>query len=182
MKRKTGFASFALMITALMFGCGSEASGDEIVRDESAPNSVAVSNYTLNWSFEDASIEILVSAPTTGWVAIGFEPSSAMKDANIIIGYVQDGEVFVRDDWGDGHISHSADTDLGGTSNVTEVSGSEVDGITEITFTIPLDSGDEYDRILGEGNTYKVILAYGPDDADNFQGFHAWVETIELEL
>lgn len=170
------------ILAAVVFGCGSEASGDEVVQTSEEGNSITVEGFVLEWSIEENSITITAEAPTTGWIAVGFEPSAAMKDANIIIGYVENGELFIRDDWGDGHISHSPDIELGGSSDVTAIAGSEGGGKTTISFSIPLDSGDEYDRELQPGSVYKVILAYGPDDADNFQGYHAWADTIELEL
>jgi len=172
----------AVLAALAVFGCGSEASGEQAAPVTGPGNSISISDFRMEWSIEGSDIEITVSAPTTGWIAVGFEPSAAMKDANIIIGYVQSGELFIRDDWGDGHISHSADIDLGGSSDVTAVSGAEENGATEITFSIPLSSGDQYDRVLEQGGTYKVILAFGPDDGDDFQGYHAWAETIELEL
>lgn len=182
MKRNTGAAPLAMLFAVVILSCGSEASGDQVVQNPNSVNSITVSNFSMEWSIDGDQLEITASAPTTGWVAVGFGPSSAMKDANIIIGYVQDGEVNVRDDWGDGHISHRADTDLEGISNVTAISGAEENGFTELTFSIPLDSGDPYDKVLEQGETFKVILAFGPDDGDDFQGYHVWAETIELEL
>ncbi|MCK4516427.1 MAG: hypothetical protein KAU31_14290 [Spirochaetaceae bacterium] len=61
-----------------------------------------------------AFLVLLMSAVTTGWIAAGFDPSRQMADANIIIGYVADGEVFLRDDFGTGNVRHGADVDNGG--------------------------------------------------------------------
>ena len=172
------------LLLLIMFaapGCGSEAAG-EVADDIETGNAITVQNFNMTWNLNNGAVEITMSAPTTGWIAVGFEPSSAMKDANIIIGYIADEEVFISDDWGDGFISHRADTDLGGSSDVSVISGSEADGTTEITFSIPLDSGDSYDKTLEAGESYKVILAFGPDESDDFQGYHVWAETIELEL
>ncbi len=144
---------------------------------------ITVDGFTLRWAtVEGNNLAVQLNGPTTGWVAVGFEPTAAMKDADIIIGYVEDGTLFLRDDFGDGHISHSPDTELGGTDDVTGISGTEEGQITSISFSIPLDSGDGYDRQLTPGSTVKVILAYGPDGADDFEGYHAWAETVEVEL
>ena len=179
-------ACLPLCLIAVIFtaGCGSDASGESIPdRTESGSNSeITVDDVFLSWVLSDSDIEITVSAPTTGWVAVGFEPTAAMKDADIIIGFVSADGVFIRDDWGDGFTSHRADTELGGADNVTLISGNEEDGATRLIFSIPLSSGDQYDKHLETGTTYKVLLAYGQEDADNYQGYHAWAKTVELEL
>jgi len=137
----------------------------------------------LKWKAD--TLEFLhakVSAPTTGWVAVGFHPTDEMKDANIIIGYVKDGDVYVTDEFGVGKYSHLPDTLLGGEDNVTNRAGAETVGRTEISFTIPLDSGDPYDRPLAVGKSYMVMLAYGPDDADDFQTRHERRTHLNVKL
>lgn len=115
---------------------------------------------------------VTVSAPTTGWISIGFDPTVGMKDANIIIGYVKNDSVFIRDDYGVSPTSHSLDTDVEGEDNISNKEGFEKDGRTEISFSIPLDSGDMRDRILKKGKEYTVLLAYGGDNADDFTSYH----------
>ena len=122
-------------------------------------------DFTIKWKIEGSTISVKVSAPTSGWVAVGFDPTSRMKDANIVIGYVENGEVFIRDDYGSATTAHEADTEAGGTDNLTNKSGTETNGTTEIAFTMPLDSGDSRDRILKEGTSYTIIMAYGSSDS-----------------
>lgn len=175
-------AQLVPLIVMLVLGCGSGASADAVVEQSEQGKTITVDDFEMSWVISGNQMEITMTAPTTGWVSVGFDPSAAMKDADIIIGYVDDGDVHLRDDWGDGHISHRPDTYLGGTDDATAVFGSEEDGVTSITFRIPMDSGDQYDKVLMEGVTVKVILAYGPDGDDSFTGFHSWAKTVELEL
>ena len=49
---------------------------------------VTVEGIELQWRTDDEYLYINVSAPTTGWVAVGFDPTNQMANANIIIGYV----------------------------------------------------------------------------------------------
>lgn len=171
--------------------CGAEASGEEISEEtalieveQTAPDAgiVSVDGYDLTISIEGDELIIEMSAPTTGWIAVGFEPTMAMKDADLIIGYVADGEVFLRDDWGDGPTSHKPDTDLGGSDDVTIISGSEENGVTAISFSRPLVTGDVYDRDITPGGSSKVLLAYGSEGADDYEGYHAWAETLDLDI
>ena len=171
--------------------CGAEASGEEMSEETSMieieqtvsdAGPVSVEGFVLTTSVDGDELIIEMTAPTTGWLAVGFEPSMAMKDADMIIGYVADGEVFLSDDWGDGPTSHKPDTDLGGSDDVTIISGSEENGLTTITFSRPLVTGDGYDRDITPGGNSKVLLAYGREGADDFEGYHAWAETLDIVI
>jgi hypothetical protein len=129
-------------------------------------NTKTVNNITLQWKTDTlGNLLAKVSTATVGWIAVGFDPSVGMQDANIIIGYVANDTVYIRDDFGTGIHAHAPDTALGGTDDVGDRAGTETGGSTEISFTIPLDSGDPRDRILEIGQSYQVILAWGMDDA-----------------
>jgi hypothetical protein len=142
--------------------------------------SVEHQGFTLTWRVDGENLEVAVEAPTKGWVAVGFEPSSMMKDADYIIGYVTENEVFIRDDFGVGTASHKADTELGGSDDVSILGGSETNGNTSIQFSIPLQSGDEYDKVLEPGATYVVLLAYG--NVDNVDSIHRKHAKIDITL
>ncbi len=131
---------------------------------------VEVKGIIFQWKISEKNIDIVLSAPTEGWVAVGFNPSKMMKDADFLIGYIKNGEVFLRDDFGSGNTQHRADTDFGGTDNITIKGGSETDTATTLRFSIPLDSGDPKDRKLIQGREYKLIFAYGRDDS--FISYH----------
>jgi hypothetical protein len=142
---------------------------------------VVVDGITMQWRTSDEFLYVNLMAPTSGWVAVGFDPVNAMQNADIIIGYVDSsGEVNIRDDFGTSPGSHAADTSLGGTDNVMDQYGTDDGSMTMLHFKIPLNSGDEYDKVLVPGNTYEVILAYG--SADNFTAFHTMATSTEIEL
>lgn len=136
---------------------------------------------TFAWKIDGDTLHAKVSAKTKGWVAVGFNPSSKMKDANYILGYIKDGEVEVVDHFGDKATGHSADEKLGGTSDVTVVGGSEEGGVTTIEFSIPMNSPDKYDSVLSKDGDTVVLLAYGPD-RDSFKPRHKSrvVKTVNL--
>jgi len=128
------------------------------------------------------NLEGILIGQTTGWVSVGFNPTFMMRDANIIIGYVTSNGPMIRDDWGTGNTSHVSDQSLGGTDDVTLIAGSEEDGFTTLHFTIPLDSGDQYDQPLSIGQTYPIILARGANGANNFTSVHAAAGYAEIIL
>lgn len=159
-----------------------DATGEAAAPEPAPFTSVEAVDMRLSWRVIDASLEVEVTAPTTGWVAVGFKPSRAMQDANILIGYVDGSNVVMTDQFGTTMTGHRPDEELGGTSDVDVVSGEERDGSTTIRFTIPLDSGDEFDQPLAAGETLPVILAHGPDDADDTRTYHAARGGIEITL
>lgn len=126
---------------------------------------IVAKDIAFEWKVEAQNLVIKLSAATTGWIGVGFNPSKVMRDANIIIGYVKDGNVFIRDDFGTKEKRHSADVELGGQDNILTKKGSETNGTTTIEFSIPLDSGDKYDQKLIPGKEYKILLATGEDDS-----------------
>lgn len=127
---------------------------------------IEVGEFRFDWKTTSTEIEVVLAAPTTGWLAIGFEPSRVMRDANIVIGYVAGDDVAIEDHFGNRLTAHRPDVDLGGSSDVTILGGGEADGRTEITFSIPLDSGDDYDAVLTPGSDHTIIFSYGADGAD----------------
>lgn len=167
---------------AFLSGCGDDATGPE--QGQGGWQQYSAGDYLLEWQFEDSlsALRVRVTAPTTGWVAVGFDPTSVMQDANFIIGYVSGGAGSIRDDWGTGQVTHASDVSLGGTSDVDLLSSSEASGETVIEFRIPLDSGDQYDKVLQEGTSYEVVFAYGQDGADDFSSIHEWAESASFEL
>lgn len=144
---------------------------------------VVVDGFTLNWATVSGEmLMVKLSAPTTGWLSVGFDPTQQMLDANIIIGYVESGTPVLRDDFGWQTTSHRADTLLGGTNDVTIDGGTEAGGTTQIEFTIPLNSGDPKDRELVVGNTYTVIFARSGNGEDNFTAPHAVRSSAQIEI
>jgi hypothetical protein len=128
---------------------------------------------TFYWSNDTEHLYAAVSAQTTGWVAVGFDPQVAMLGANYVFGYVQDGQLYIDDMYGmlrAGQGSHPPDVDLGGSNDIIESAGREEAGVTVIEFRIPLDSGDEYDKPLSPGSSYTALLAVG--GSDEFQSYH----------
>jgi molecular chaperone DnaK (HSP70) len=104
-----------------------------------------------------------------------------MKDANFIIGYVKDGKAVVKDHFGDGENSHAEDAKSGGKDDITNISGKESDGVTEISFTIPRNTGDTYDAVLNPGQEASVMLAYAAG-MDSFLTRHKYRTHLKVNL
>ena len=144
-------------------------------------HSAKTAKMTFDWSINGDQLAVKLSAPTKGWVAIGFNPTKKMKDANIIIGYVKKGKVKILDEFGSAATQHKSDKKIGGTENVTVVGGSEDGNTTTIEFSIPLNSGDGKDTVIDPQTDTTIILAYGPE-RDSFKVKHKFSDTITVNL
>ncbi len=138
-----------------------------------------VKNMQFSWTIEGDLIHVRLSAKTTGWVGIGFDPENAMQGANIIIGAVKDGAFKIEDHYGDRKRGHSNDEELGGKNDVINPSGTEEDGVTTISFTLPLNTGDKYDKPINAEGTSLVMLAYGAGK-DSFKNRHPYRTVWEV--
>ena len=152
-----------------------------------SPNSdfseIVDEGFTFRWRIDGDEIEAIMSAPTTGYVAVGFHPTRMKLDAEIVIGFVEDGTAHVQHHYATAPVSHESLEDLGEQSHVTVVDASEEDGVTTIHFRLPLSYGGEYDQPLIPGELTPVIWAYGPDDANNFADYHGGsAGSFEIEL
>ena len=139
------------------------------------------SGITLYWHNDSKDLYIGLESQTEGWIAIGFDPERLMKDANIIFFALENGNLIARDDYGTSNFSHSSDEELGGSFDITEYAGKKENSITTIEFTIPLDSGDEFDRVLEPADSYSVILAVNSKNTD-FDSKHSKRSSGVIEL
>lgn len=140
-----------------------------------------VKDMQFSWTIEEDKIHIMLSAKTTGWVGIGFDPEKAMSGANIIIGAVKNGKFKIEDHFGNKKRGHTSDVKLGGTNDVSDPSGSEEDGVTTISFSIPLDTGDKYDKPINATGKNIIMLAYGAGK-DSFKNRHPYRTIYEVDL
>lgn len=138
-------------------------------------------NMNFSWSLDEDRIHIEISAKTTGWVGIGFNPEKAMKGSNIIIGAVKKGKAKIEDHFGNKTRGHIPDSKEGGQNHVENASGNEVDGFTTLSFTIPLDTGEKFDTPIKADGTDIVMLAYG-GGRDNFKGRHPFRAVYKVNL
>lgn len=121
-------------------------------------------NYEIHWRSDDEFVYIGMKANVTGFVAIGIQPGSRMKDADMILGYVKDGVTTISDLFSTGDFGpHSPDIQLGGTDDILDFNGNEENGTTTIEFKRALITGDEFDVALSKG-PQKIIWSYGSED------------------
>lgn len=139
--------------------------------DETGFNSVTItlknSNViTVNWRHNGNDLHVVMSADTTGYVAIGWHNSAKsgsggtlMDGANIIIGTYSTKAV-VEDDIG-ANSFHEKD----GTDDIIGSNATEVSGTTSVEFTFPLASSDTSEDVSLKVKSFGYfIFSVGTDD------------------
>lgn len=132
--------------------------------------------YSIEGTFNEGKLEIYfkvegekaylgLSGETVGWLGIGFGNSVAMRNADMIIGLVQDGKVKVEDQFCKEVFGpHQSDEELGGTSDILSFAGKEEEGRTVIEFERLLQTGDQFDNPIPPEGEFKIIWAMGKSD------------------
>ena len=133
------------------------------------------------WTVDGDNLAVKLVAKTDGWVGIGFNPAKKMAGANFILGYVKKGKAKIVDEFGIEENKHTSDKKLGGTSDIVLVGGTEVDGVTTIEFTMPLDSVDKNDTKIDINGDTTVLLSYGAG-RDSFKTKHKYRSTLIVNL
>ncbi|HET6487186.1 MAG TPA: DOMON domain-containing protein [Spirochaetia bacterium] len=180
------YAVSALLVVLLGYYGGNLVYASKTASSESTSSSAAqgqtllkdgytekvVNGYTLDWKVDGKLLHVRMSHGSAGWLGVGFGHTGTMEGSDIKIGYLANGKPVIVDSFGDAPNHHSAITDLGGTSDVTDVSGSLQGSVTSFSFTVPLAPGDKWHAAFASGTSYDVIMAAGPDGAEDDSSYH----------
>lgn len=174
--RITGWITLAAAVTAVFFGLIltgiiNTSSNNDLIVNSSAGNSVSAGGVDFRWEIREGYIYGTLHSAERGWVSVGFNPESMMQGADFVIAYVEQGEVFIRDDYGSWLTSHAPDIGSGGTDDAEIVSGFEDETGTTVKFRKPLVSTDDKDHDFVNGEEIPVIFAFSRNDG--FKAMHA---------
>lgn len=123
-------------------------------------------SFEVYWKNDAQYLYMAMKSKTLGWIAVGFEPTDWMKDADIVLGYVNDGNVSVQDQYSTGNYGpHVTDTELGGTNDILEYGGRAENGYTVIEFKRKMNTGDKYDKAFVPGQAVPIIWSLADSDS-----------------
>ncbi len=122
----------------------------------------------MDYEIVNDSIIISLNAPTTGWIGIGFNDENNIVGSDLLLFHVVDGKPEGIDMHVQGIGDPRQDTDLGGITSFTLLHGKEANRNTEVRFSIPIKSQDQYDFQHTLSKSFWLILAYSAyDDFDH---------------
>jgi hypothetical protein len=137
----------------------------------------AATGMTVYWQNDATTLYVGLVSPGTGWLSIGFGPERQMQGANILIAAIADGELTIKDQYGNAPTSHRRDD----VDHVIQAAGSEMEGRSVLEFAIPLASGDDQDKPLQPGTEVTIILSYHASN-DNLTTRHTKRSTSSILL
>jgi len=124
-------------------------------------------NLEIYWKNDAEFLYMALKGNATGWLSVGFEPEQWMKNADTIMGMVENGKAVVLDEFSTGNYGpHTPDIQLGGSDDILEYGGKEQNGQTIIEFKRKLNTGDKFDEAFVSGQKVSVIWAMADADAD----------------
>lgn len=114
---------------------------------------------------DDSSLYVGLKSHGNGWIAIGFgnDSKDLEKGANVIMGYMDNGTLIIRDDYAskiDSEMEHDSVENSSGKSDIISAKGTEDSTGITIEFVVPLYSKDKYGRHLEAGKIYPLIIAF----------------------
>ncbi len=121
----------------------------------------------VSWVFGGDQVHFQISAPTTGWVAIGFNETDQLKNTYLIMGSVADETVTVLEHFVVGSEDYRSVETFGAPKLIHGTEGKEDTKGTVIKFSLPVKAIDSYRKELNKGNTYFLLMAFSL--ADDFQ-------------
>jgi len=151
-----------VLLALVLSGCVTRAPAVVSGGEPGGVAEAAIGDTELVWRFEDERVYFELGAPTNGWLGIAIAPTAGrgpatgrgaavVGGAQVIAGYIKDGRVVVRDDYGCESFAHCADVRLGGTEDLEDVAGGEQLGWSEIRFSLPQRATDRYDVSIRPG-------------------------------
>ncbi|MBN1897760.1 MAG: hypothetical protein JW827_03200 [Spirochaetes bacterium] len=122
-------------------------------------------NFTIVIEYNKKSDLYIVEmkGKTTGYIALGFGRSKEMKDSEIILGYVKNGETFLLHEYGTGLYRHEPIQEK--EKYIKLLNSEEKDGWTFIKFSRPARIKGEKYKILQSGQTIEILYSLGAADA-----------------
>lgn len=134
----------------------------------------------VSWSFEADQLMIVMSAPTTGWVTVGFNENPSTDGAYLLMGNIIHSKITVTEHYTLSPGNYKPFSQLGAAENISIISGKESSTQTTITFKIVFDERNKYQEQLQEGKSLYMIMAYSR--ADDFQHHSMWRESVKITL
>lgn len=150
-------------------------------RDEYANKQVLDGTaFVLYWQIEGDTIYCAIESTAKGWVAIGFDPTKIMANADMIFGIVTDKAQAV-DAYSTGQFGpHPADTDQGGKDDILAFAGKRTASGVVFEFSRKLNTGDTKDKPIVIGKDLKLIWAWS--NSLSFTAKHAKAGTVTLAI
>lgn len=131
---------------------------------QTSMNTITKSGMTVSWELRDGRIYFEVSAPTDGWVAIGFNDTENIAGNYLIMGQVVNNQVNIEEHYTIRAGHYKPFRQLNTQASVRVQGGSETGMTTQLAFSLPQTSASPFAKDLKEGLAYVLLMAYSQED------------------
>lgn len=143
-------------------------------------SSITVKDMVIKWNERADHWVFEMSAPTEGWLALGFNTKNSIVHTNLIMATVKAGVLESEDLYVVGFGNPQPVEKLGGKSAIHQLQGEEKAGRTTIRFSIPKTAIDKYHYDLQPGQDLWLICAYSR--ADEFDHHSTMRQHVQVKL
>ena len=141
---------------------------------------ISKNRVNVHWHYQGDRIYFEMSAPTDGWVTIGFNQSTGIQGAYLLMGNVINGQTNLVEHYTLSAGNYQPIKKLNGQVQVKDIEGVEKGNKTTIKFSLPILAASKYQKDLSKGSEYVMILAYS--QADDFQHHSMMRTSMKVKL
>ena len=189
-KKLFGVVCVLILVPLIITGCNNNNDNEvaeeetEVIQESLLTEDLIYSNiYSSDidldvfWEFNENSDELhmMLESPGSGWLSVGFDATTRMNDAKIIIAGFDDDNFQLEEHIGTSPTSH----ELIEETYITESIGEREADSSIAEFIIPLGGDSRYD--IEPGETHEIIIAFH-SDTDNFMQRHTQRAIVEIEF
>ncbi|MEO1016222.1 MAG: DOMON domain-containing protein [Pseudomonadota bacterium] len=142
--------------------------------------SIEAGRMVFSWSHSDDRLVVELTAPAPGWLAVGFNAETTLIGTRFVMAaVVPEGEIRAEE-----HLAvpggHADITELGGVFGVADLGGKIVEGMSEVSFSLPHRADDANAVTLVAGTPVYLMLAWAHEP--EFGHHSAWRRHFEVTL
>ena len=125
---------------------------------------ISKNGMTVKWEFKDDRVFFQMSAPTKGWLAIGFNDSEQLTGTYLLMGNVVSGNANVVEHYTRKPGDYLPISELGDRGEVGNIGGKETKLGTTLNFSVPIKSKSKFKKHLKSGTLFNLLMAYSRED------------------
>jgi len=140
---------------------------------------IELDDTAFSWTHRQGRLFGTLSAPTHGWLAVGFNDEPTLRGTRFLIGVVQEASVRAELHIADPPSHRSIET-LGGESDIRDLDGQRKGGQSILSFSLPHRSSDRFAVDLTSGSSIHLMLAWSHEP--EFNHHSAWRRHANVTL
>lgn len=143
-------------------------------------NKITKNDMTVSWEQQGDKISFFVNAPTNGWVAIGFNEASTLKDTYLIMGRVSHHKTEIVEHYVLKPGFYKPLKELKCPESVSDIIGKEQNRSAQIQFSLPIKALSSFQKDLKKGHEYHLLMAFS--NHDDFKHHSVMRTSLKIKL